>query len=498
MNYYKGLVVKASLFVRIRHRFEVKKHEQITMLTHLSKLIFFLYDILGIRFIWQKIRPPHPDIRERPPSTIVIWLVTTYVALYSLSTALYNQQYTSLNNNFNFISTISKDELSSIRIELLLPLWNEKIPVEPEPLNFGSFTGFASTLYSPAASLFTKNAEHDINKNIEYLIQKLISNSSKNSFLAIDFRDYPLSNFASSELEISFSKLNNIKSNVTIENSKIKNSHLNFFGTEHGLNLINNDISKSEIHMPLAGTKLYAASKEISFDGTIFLGSEIYFDLEEMLYECELFRLKETCVMPTSGVNAYFIDTELHIAGLDKKGQKKTPDDYILDVGQLCMTHSRFKENVSRLIKFNVEYQNITYAPYCPSELRIPKLFEQKYYLSTKADSIGRIEEFAQLIKDYFHARQCKKIVANGQTGASVIAPGEINPVTKALFGKYEMSEVLSIVVYYLFSGPGALATKLEEALQVLEWKEADQKTYETIEFSDCTIPEPPEYPGGY
>jgi len=110
-----------------------------TMLTfwkRTSKLFIWLWDFMGGRIIWLKIRPPmDTKIRKRKPITFVIWCVGIYIACFGIASQRYENKVDIIENRANAIfnqlgTPIYKKALARIpRVQKLT------CPVEPILLN---------------------------------------------------------------------------------------------------------------------------------------------------------------------------------------------------------------------------------------------------------------------------------------------------------------------------------------------------------------------------
>ena len=78
-------------------------------ITKLKKaLIWFIYDFSGIRAIYEKIWPPLEKNKDyRQPSTFLLWIFGIYIALYGISSQIYENSLGKLENRANAIITLT-------------------------------------------------------------------------------------------------------------------------------------------------------------------------------------------------------------------------------------------------------------------------------------------------------------------------------------------------------------------------------------------------------
>ena len=75
-------------------------------------ITWVLWDLSGLRFLWEKIRPPIDSARQRrPASTFSIWatgIFVVYVILFNFASQRYENRITILENSVNSTSNISE------------------------------------------------------------------------------------------------------------------------------------------------------------------------------------------------------------------------------------------------------------------------------------------------------------------------------------------------------------------------------------------------------
>jgi uncharacterized protein YjbI with pentapeptide repeats len=104
-------------------------------------IIWLVWDFSGVRFFWEKIRPPVEDSKpKRRPSTFILWaagILLIYIALYGIVSQRYENRIMIIENRANSIfdqlsvpdTNVRKNALSSISTAQ-----NMTCPYEPELL----------------------------------------------------------------------------------------------------------------------------------------------------------------------------------------------------------------------------------------------------------------------------------------------------------------------------------------------------------------------------
>lgn len=67
--------------------------------------LYICLDLTGFRFVWHKIRPPLANKPEdyRPPVTITLWVVATYVTFFGVASSRYENRVDIIENRANSI-----------------------------------------------------------------------------------------------------------------------------------------------------------------------------------------------------------------------------------------------------------------------------------------------------------------------------------------------------------------------------------------------------------
>lgn len=96
-------------------------------------IISFVWEYLGLRYLWRKIRPLKEY--EQPPSVFFIWVIGIYFAMYGIASQRYENRRDTLENKVNIIIA-QLDTPYSKKIMGRIPLLQKKhCPVKPEVMN---------------------------------------------------------------------------------------------------------------------------------------------------------------------------------------------------------------------------------------------------------------------------------------------------------------------------------------------------------------------------
>jgi uncharacterized protein YjbI with pentapeptide repeats len=106
------------------------------LLLNSSRPIYNLYDISGLRAIWERIIPPHPnDANNSPkPSSFVLWLIGLYVALFTIASNRYDRAVHTYEVQISNFQTQMASDYRAEACGDLVRLQKIKIPVKPEIL----------------------------------------------------------------------------------------------------------------------------------------------------------------------------------------------------------------------------------------------------------------------------------------------------------------------------------------------------------------------------
>lgn len=158
---------------------------------NIARLIDFILDLLGLKYIWYKLNP-HKRVGNKEPRTITLWLLSVFVALYSIASSRYEQELTRL--EYRVSNLIMQVEGNNDVLSFIPQLQNRKIPYKPSILN----------PWSTIKSFFSKydQPDPDLVQELQDLIVKQKYSIAKLDLTHINLKSSDLSyaNFESSNL----------------------------------------------------------------------------------------------------------------------------------------------------------------------------------------------------------------------------------------------------------------------------------------------------------
>ena len=99
-------------------------------------MLWLFWDFSGLRFAWEKIRPPiDQTTNRRPPATIIIWIfgaLLLYLALYGLASQRYSNRINLIENRANAMLMQLTTPTFKKAIEKIPVIQKMKVPVKPE------------------------------------------------------------------------------------------------------------------------------------------------------------------------------------------------------------------------------------------------------------------------------------------------------------------------------------------------------------------------------
>ena len=106
-------------------------------------LLWLVWDLTGLRFVWEKIRPlsdqEKKTIDYRPPATIAVWvfgLFSLYVAVYGLASQRYENAVDKIENRMNAFITqlavVTNPEVRKVTFKEIAEIQQMKCPVKPQ------------------------------------------------------------------------------------------------------------------------------------------------------------------------------------------------------------------------------------------------------------------------------------------------------------------------------------------------------------------------------
>ena len=95
------------------------------------KIIYFIYNISSLRFIYEKINPPMQP-SNKPPSTFFIGVLTFYIALWGLSTQIYESKNSIIQSRYSTSLNSLISNPNNKDYSLLLTAQSMECPIKPE------------------------------------------------------------------------------------------------------------------------------------------------------------------------------------------------------------------------------------------------------------------------------------------------------------------------------------------------------------------------------
>jgi len=130
-----------------------------------AKWLFFLYDLSGLRWLLFKAGVGDP---ENKPTTIVVWLIGFYLAVYSFSMGLYESRRSSVERRVSNLSLQLQGENKASALNRVAQLQAYKIPPKPE---FISFDNFPHSLWSPFKTFYESQPDPEIIRDLKSLVE---------------------------------------------------------------------------------------------------------------------------------------------------------------------------------------------------------------------------------------------------------------------------------------------------------------------------------------
>ena len=101
-----------------------------------KKLYWFITEFLPIRYLYEKIMPPPLSVTSNPdyrsPSSILIWIIGIYVALFGLASQRYENRVDVIENRTNaLITQLAHSKMQHLAIERVADAQNHYVPVQP-------------------------------------------------------------------------------------------------------------------------------------------------------------------------------------------------------------------------------------------------------------------------------------------------------------------------------------------------------------------------------
>ena len=151
----------------------------------ISKILYFAYNYLGLRYIWvTKISPPaDPATGKKPPVTFFLWLIGIYIGFFGVASQRYENRIDIIENRANAIFTQLSTPQHKSALARIPKVQNMSCPQKPELLR-------PVTVFE---SLFCKSSKY-------YEIVVLLRETLENWKLNLDSLDLRNANLENSDL----------------------------------------------------------------------------------------------------------------------------------------------------------------------------------------------------------------------------------------------------------------------------------------------------------
>ncbi|MCQ1061142.1 pentapeptide repeat-containing protein [Photobacterium sp. ZSDE20] len=101
----------------------------------IKKVRWLLWDLSGCRYVWNKVRP-EKDNGQPEPSSVVFWILSIYIALFSLTSAVYEVNKGSYDAKVSQVYTLLQmDDLKQLGKNKITVLQGSHILVKPDFYN---------------------------------------------------------------------------------------------------------------------------------------------------------------------------------------------------------------------------------------------------------------------------------------------------------------------------------------------------------------------------
>jgi len=192
--------------------------------------LFLIWDISGLRFIWYKIFPKGSVKSTNPPSTIMIWVMGIYTALWGIASQRYENRIDIIESRSNYTFAQLSTPYYKDALNRLPSLQKMLCPVRPNLLNPKSVI----------LSILGKPIQYDhmvdlIKESIEYYKAKLDSVNLSNIDLSkTDLSGASFKNSILTNADFSYANLRNACFfNAKINRAKFRGADLSYADLRH-------------------------------------------------------------------------------------------------------------------------------------------------------------------------------------------------------------------------------------------------------------------------
>jgi hypothetical protein len=189
--------------------------------------MWWLFDVLGIRWISEKLIPPiNPETNTRPPSTFFVWSVSVYLALFGIESQIYENKLDIVENRVNTVYVRLTTTQYKAGLRYIPVVLRSRCPYKPEITNPISLYYF-----------FTKEGKciGDIEMDMLEILESYRNDLQGINFGSVEFKDLWLTEAdlsGASFFEGDFEESN--LSGANLNNASFINAHferVNFSGS---------------------------------------------------------------------------------------------------------------------------------------------------------------------------------------------------------------------------------------------------------------------------
>lgn len=132
-------------------------------------------DLLGLRFIWQKLSPPSNQVvndkNYRPPSSIVIWVTGIWVAFFGFSEGLHQSAMAQVQFRLSTLVSLLNEDSRAWALSELATLQHVKIPRKPYLPNGLGSDEIGGSLVSPFLSIVHRQTSSSVVDEIKAIVE---------------------------------------------------------------------------------------------------------------------------------------------------------------------------------------------------------------------------------------------------------------------------------------------------------------------------------------
>ena len=109
---------------------------------------WIVWELVGLRAVWERIRPPAPDDKRPKPATFGLWTIGIYAALFGIVSQRYEDRLNLIMNRANILIAQGASVKLSHLLPILIDTQNAKVPYRPD-------------IFSPTSLMYTLQPSKD-------------------------------------------------------------------------------------------------------------------------------------------------------------------------------------------------------------------------------------------------------------------------------------------------------------------------------------------------